>query len=240
MGDHSMACGAPTTQREVDPDIHNENFWWCAPGGPDTGHVMAAMNTSGYSISGFTPQQAFTDIHSICWDQNLTDLGGGKWMVISIVPADVLVTHPNTNPRAVAEGEGPYRLDYTLPEFDADNGPGDFNLQRQQRFQFKLFRDTLSLFNRLGSYSAGGASDFGTTGGFIAGTDVATRYPMCLTEDANGLIVLTQNGHSWQTGMRFPDVPSYVIWADDTYNADKHGGTGLYTWHFDNIAVTYG
>jgi hypothetical protein len=234
-----MSCGAPTTHREVHPDVHNENFWWCAPGGADTGHVMAGMNVTGYSISGFTPRQAFANIRSVCWTQNLTDLGGGKWMVISIVPASVVTSHSNTNPRAAQEGEGPYRLDYTLPEFDADNAPGDFNLQQQQRLQLKIFKFSRTMHNRLGSFSTGGAADFATDGGFVA-TDVALRYPLCLTEDANGLIVLSENGQTWQTGMRFPDVASYVIWADDTYDADKHEGNGRYTWHLDNISITYG
>jgi hypothetical protein len=229
-GDHDMACGAPTTSRTVRPDNRSENFWWCAPGGADTGHVMAGMNSSGYSISGFAPRQAFTNIRSICWDQNLTDLGGGKWMVLTLVPANTMISQ-------TAQPTSPYRLDYTLPEFDADNAPGDFNIQRAQRWQFKLFRNNLNIFNSMGSSSVGVWS---TGAGFIAGADVATRYRHCLTENAAGQIVVTQRGVSWNTTARFPDGLMYVIWADDTYDADKHGGTGSYTWHFDNIEVLYG
>jgi hypothetical protein len=152
-------------------------------------------------------------------------------MVLTIIPASQMVPQS-------AQPTSPYRLDYTLPEFDADNAPGDFNVQRAQRLQFKLFRNQLRLFNRLGSFSTGGASDWGSDGGSIAGADKATRYRHCLTENASGNIVVTQAGQTWTTTVRFPDVPSYVIWADDTYDADKHGGTGRYTWHFDNIAIS--
>lgn len=236
-GDHDMACGVPTSKRTVHPDNRAENFWWCAPNGPDTGHVMAAMNTSGYSISGFTPRQAFTDISRICWDQNLTDLGGGKWFVVTLVPAAVLTSHPAPNQGTTS----PYRLDYTIPEFDADNSPGDFNLQRESRWQFKLFRNQLRIFD---SISGSSGADWGTDGGYVAGADVATRYRICMTETATGMQISQARPGTTATwtanGVRFPNGPVYVIWADDTYDADKHGGTGLYTWHVDNITIEEG
>lgn len=243
QGDHSMACEVPTTQRTVHPDVHNENFWWCAPNGPDTGHAMVAMNVSGYGITGFAPSTAQTDITSICWDQNLTDMGGGKWFVVSVVPAPVFTSHANLNPRRAAELEGPYRMDYTLPEFDDPGGPGGFNLQRQQRFQFKVFKSELSMHDRSGQFASSQPHgvDWKVFGGLNAGANVATRYRHCLTETANGIQV-TQAGQTWQTNLRFPDGPAYVIFADDTYDADKHRGDGnvLFTWHIDNILIEIG
>jgi hypothetical protein len=218
--------------RDVHISNHANLFWHCAPTGPDSGHVMVGINTSGYAITGFTPKQSFNNLRSVCWDQNLTDLGGGKWFTVTIVPHATFISHPNTNPRAAQEGEGPFRLDYTLPEFDADNAPGDFNLQNQPRWQFKLFRNELRAFDRVS-----GTGDWGTSGGFVAGGDRATRYRHCLTENAAGDVVLTQNGQSWNTGTSFPTGEVHVIFADDTYDADKHGGTGLYTWHVDNIEI---
>ena len=50
---------------------------------------MSAINTSGYAITSFSPTQTFSNITKVCWDQNLTDLGGGKWAVLTIVPASV-------------------------------------------------------------------------------------------------------------------------------------------------------
>jgi hypothetical protein len=237
-GDHNMNCEGPTTQRNVSITNHANLFWWCAPGGgPDTGHVMIGNSLTGYAISGFTPKRFFTDIRSVCWDQNLTDLGGGKWMVLTIVPKAELESHPNLNPRRVEELEGPWRLDYTLPEFDAEGQTGDFSLQRETRWQFKLFRNTLRIFDRVN-----GAGDWGTDNGFIAGHDVATRYRICLTENSQGRVVVTQqnpNGTStWTTATRFPDGEVYVIWADDTYDDPKREGDLHKTWHLDNVAIS--
>lgn len=237
-GDHNTACEGPTTQRTVEISNHANLFWWCAPNGPDTGHVMVANSLTGYGITGIAPAQSFTNIRRICWDQNLSDLGGGKWMVISIVPAAVFTSHPNLNPDRGDEGEGPWRLDYTLPEFDADNNPGDFNLQRQSRWQFKLFRNQLRIFD---SISGSTGADWGTDGGFIAGHDLSTRYKMCLTETATGMTVSQARPGTTATwtanGARFPDGPVYVIWGDDTYDDPKREGDLHKTWHFDNILI---
>jgi hypothetical protein len=47
---------------------------------------------------------------------------------------------------------------------------------------------------------------------------------------ATGLHTVTANGS-------FPTGPVRVIFQDDTYDADKHDGTGRYTWHWDNISI---
>ena len=60
---------------------------------------------------------------------SLADLGGGKWTNVVLVPEATYLSHPNTNPRRVEDGEGPYRLDYVTPDFTVANGPGDFNIQ---------------------------------------------------------------------------------------------------------------
>jgi hypothetical protein len=239
VGDHSHGCEGPTTQRDVHVANHSNLFWWCAPNGPDSGHVMVGMATSGYAITAFTPRQSFTDVRSVCWDQNLTDLGGGKWFTVTLVPDDVYFSHRNENPRRLEEREGEYRLDYTLPEFDVDNAPGDFNLQQQPRWMFKLFQDSLSVADRTGR--AGLIIGFSTGGGFQAGDDKATRFRHCLTEDAGGDVILTQNSptglRTWNTQTRFPDGPVHVIFADDTYDSEKHGPTPHKTWHVDNIEI---
>jgi len=239
-GDHNTACEAPTTQRDVYVGVHSNLFWWCAPGGDTAkGHMMVANSTSGYAIIGFTPRQTFTNLSSVCWDQNLTDLGGGKWFTMMMVPKTVVESNPNTNSRRVQDGEGPYRLDYTLPEFDADNAPGDFNLQQYPRFHFKLFRNELRLFDYIATGTSG--PSFTTLNGHIAGDDKATRFKHCLTENSSGQVVLSQVNPSgtqtWNTGLHFPDMPVYVIFADDTYDDVKHGGTVHKSWHFDNITI---
>ena len=64
-------------------------LWWCAPGGdPAKGHLMTGMNTAGYNIVWFSPKVEFTDVRRVCWDQNLTELGGGKWTQVVIATDD--------------------------------------------------------------------------------------------------------------------------------------------------------
>ena len=74
---------------------------------------MTGQNTTGYGIVAFSPNQDFNDVKKVCWDINSTDLGGGKWTNVIIIPASEYVLHPNLNSKPDREGEGPYRLDYT-------------------------------------------------------------------------------------------------------------------------------
>jgi hypothetical protein len=196
---------------------------------------MLGMSTVAYAISGITPKQSFTNIRSICWDQNLSDLGAGKWFVVTVVPHAEFISHPNLNPRRTAELEGPYRLDYTIPEFDGE-GPGGFNLQNQTRWQLRVFRHGLTVWDNVN----GGSFDRLFVG-YQAGNDVATRYRHCLTENAQGQVVITQQNPTGvltlNTGLRFPDGEVHVIFADDTYNDLKHDPTPHKTWHVDNIEI---
>ena len=45
-----------------------------------------------------------------------------------------------------------------------------------------------------------------------------------------GLHTVTANGS-------FPTGAVRVVFQDDTYDADKHGGTGRYTVHWDNVTI---
>ena len=54
-------------------------FWHCAPAGADSGHVMTAMgDIDGYTILSFARMSSSRDFSRVCWDVNLTDLGGRK------------------------------------------------------------------------------------------------------------------------------------------------------------------
>ena len=242
QGDHNMNCQGPTTQRTVNPDVHNENFWWCAPNGAETGHVMLGMSTQSYSISGFAPARSFTDVRQICWDLSLADLGGGKWFTVTVVPWEVFTSHPNTNPRRIAERESPYRLDYTLPEFDNPAETGLFNLQRQPRWMYRVHQTELSAFDEVSG--TGSYENFSI--GYVAGNDTATRFKHCLTENSAGDVIATQQTPTGvttvNTGTTFPTGPVAVIFADDTYNDHKHDGrpepVDLVTWHVDNISIS--
>lgn len=234
-GSHNVPCAAPPSTRTVSISNHANLFWWCAPGGPSSGHVMTGLNTSGYSLVSFSPRQVFTDVSRICWDQSLADLGGGKWSNVVIVPEAVVVAHPNPNPRRAQEGEGPHRLDYVTPGFDELNGPGGFNLiDIDEVFGVKQFRGTLGIYD---------GRDFIATWdeSWTAGTDESTRFKHCFIDNGNGTVTIEQQRgdgvYSRTTAGAFPNGRVRVIFQDDTYDADKHGGTGRYTWHWDNIEI---
>ena len=238
-GSHSMACEGPDTKRTVDVSNHRNFFWHCAPKGPASGHVMTGMNTAGYAIASFSPKQVFANVRQVCWDMSLADLGGGKWANVVLVPEATLKSHPNTNPRRSQDGEGAYRLDYVTPDFTAPNGPGFFNIQdlgsgsgavvgvKEFGGSVQIYRGTSVLQQRYDSWNAG--------------SDEATRFQHCFRDNGNDTITFTQQRSSGlytvTTAGSFPDGPVRVLFQDDSYNPDKHDGTGRYTWHWDNILV---
>lgn len=239
-GDHDMSCSPPLPQRTVQISNHANLFWWCAPGGPDTGHVMVANHTTGYAVVGFTPKQTFTDVSRVCFTLNLTDLGGGKWFTMQLVPLATIQEHPNTNPRRVQEGEGSYRLDYVSPGFNDPNGPGGFNLQGERTAGIKVFRGELAYWNGVGGPQddfLAHSVDFNT-----AGDDRATRYRHCL-EEIGGQVRVTQHRPNGQVRTLtalggLPNGPVKVLFLDDTYDSEKHDGRpGFVTWHVDDIQI---
>lgn len=243
-GDHNMACEAPTTLRDVRVENHEEYFWWCAPGNdPSKGHVMTAQDTTGYGIIAFSPNQDFDGVRKVCWDINSTDLGGGKWTNVIVIPASEYIRHPNLNPKPNREGEGPYRLDYTSHGFNGDNGPGDFNIQAHDlqpgnsiwglknfRGELQLFRNDQVLFN---------------SGGQVVTSDKAARYTHCFYNNPDNSLSITRkrpDGRLDRYVVRNTQIPSgkvRVIFQDDNYDPPKRGGynPNNLTWHWDNISV---
>jgi hypothetical protein len=202
-----------------------ELFWWCAPGGDAAkGHLMTSLNTVQYGIASFTPNQVLRDVHQVCWDQNLTDLGGGKWTNMIVVP------------EAIYEANAP-RLDYTTPGFNVDNAPGDFNLQRFDIWGLKVFRGTIGLFR--GDDFLWQSQDVWTSG-----QDKATRFQHCVTENTNGTVTITQQRttglKTWTVQGQIPDGPVHVIFQDDNYDPPKRDGynPNNNTWHWDNILIS--
>lgn len=239
-GDHDMACQGPTTTRTVSISNHSNLFWWCAPGNdPTKGHIMIGLDTSGYSIVSIAPKPVFTEVSEVCWDINRTDLGGGKWFNVLIVPESLYLQHPNLNPTRAQELEGPYRLDYTSPGFNADNAPGDFNLQGGPTFGLKMFRTELHLWTNNAS------DEFVWSGGdgWVAGDDKATRYKHCMKDNGNNTITITQasaNGTDTTVvnNASMPNGRVKIIFQNDDYDTVKHGGReGFKTWHLDNIII---
>jgi hypothetical protein len=239
-GDHDESCAGPDTQREIDVSNHADLFWWCAPGGDAAkGHLMIGNDTTGYAILGITPKQMFTDVTRVCFDLNQTDLGGGKWFNMVIVPEAEYLAHRNENPRRSEEREGEYRLDYTSPGFNAPNAPGDFNIQGGPTFGMKVFQGTVKVWQE-------NESDqfiFESHESWNNGNDRATRFEHCITDNGDGTLTATQQRpdgeRSWTFDGHIPAGQVRVVFQNDDYNTIKHDGRpGYKTWHIDNIEIS--
>ena len=228
-GDHNMACEGPTTLRTIHVDNKDDFFWWCAPGGdPAKGHVMVGVNTTGYNIAWFSPSQYFTNVSRVCWDQNLTELGGGKWMqVVLAARADV---------ERVQAQLGHLDLGFTGPGFQVDGGPTTGVHPTAASGGAKMFR---------GGFGYWRGADFTTEmpGGQVT-TDKATRYRHCMIDNGNGTITLTQQRpdgvHSHTGPGTMPDGDVRVVWQDDNYDVPKRDNydPNNLTWHIDNIEIS--
>jgi len=70
---------------------------------------MTTVNTEGSSRFGSRRSRYSTTFPKFCWDQNITDLGGGKWTIVNFLTA--------------AEYAGKSDLGYTSPDFPKGGGP---------------------------------------------------------------------------------------------------------------------
>ena len=124
-GDHDVHSAGPTTNRTIHSAVRTESFYWCGPTGPESGHIMTSMNTTGYAQVDFAPNQAFTGISRVCWDVNQTDLGGRKWIQVVIVP------------EATFQANGG-RLDYVTPILQDDVAVGGVRISGET-FLLEMF-----------------------------------------------------------------------------------------------------
>jgi hypothetical protein len=172
----------------------------------------------------------------------MTDLGGGKWTNVIVVPEAEYLRHPNPNPTRVAEREGPYRMDYTTPGFNDEGSVGDFSLQTGdlqaggQPWGLKNFRGTLALFR--------GDDVLWERGSAVTTTDKAARYEHCIVENSNGTVTITRNAlgraESFTVNGAIPNGAVRVIFQDDNYDPPKRDGynANSNTWHWDNIRIS--
>jgi hypothetical protein len=263
-GDHDMGCAGPTTQRQFHPrqahdmpgdnsgDDHrnSELYWWCAPAGPDSGHVMTGMgDVDGYTILAFSPHQRFDGAKKVCWDVNPTNISERKWYGVAIIS------------EAHYQATGG-RLDYVgdpgVDEFALNPGDGEFMFLFQDQ-NFRSFwnppgyiasRDGTDIndFTRQPiGYRAAGVRDEAAE--FNVYGDKATRNKHCLTENAGGTITIEQyrgpnvagagaDGFRRQTVTgSFPDQ-ARVIFLDDSYTPGKDETVSGLTWHWDSISIS--
>ena len=230
--DHGMTCGNPNISHRTihltsQQQASEAAFFHCMPDGdPDKGHMMTTVNTEGYVTVWFSPKQTFRNVSKVCWDQNITDLGGGKWTIVNFLTAD--------------EYAGKTDLGYTSPDFPKSGGAS--SPQGQAQNGVKVFRGVVNTytngqFQQNILYSA-------------TVTDKAARYQHCAIDNGNGTMTITIAQPNGRTVTRttkggIPQADIRVQFADDSYNPDKHfdmkgaepNSTGLYTWHWDNIQI---
>jgi hypothetical protein len=244
-------CGNPMTMSRTihvtaNPKNVEQAFYQCAPGGSNAAaHLMIAANTEGYATLWISPKQVFTNVRRVCWDQNITDLGGGQWTIVNfLTPAEY----------NRLQG-GNVDLGYTSPDFPPSGGPS--SPQGDARNGVKTF--------------AGGMNSY-TDGVFHGGpngvttNDKAARFQHCVADNGNGTLTLTlaqPTGTLTKTVPgSIPDGQVRVEFASDLYNPDKHCTSSSkptiacpspdangavarntvygYTWHLDQIIVDAG
>ena len=242
LGEHdmSMPCGSPTTYRTVrqpvlewgrshtNVDVSNsELVWWCAPGNDTAkGHMMTALDTGSIATLSFSPKQTFNNVTRVCWDQNMSNLGEGKWINVFVVPAADVATHGGD--LAYAAGSGlpfggiPMRLPPTALDFTWIRGSVEAN-------KIDAAGNYVKVLDQWKSYSPGGVA-----------TESASRYTICLDSGANRVTLKRPDGttDTYPLGASFPTGAVRVIWQDASYNPTKHNGDAhSLTWHWDNFQI---
>jgi hypothetical protein len=248
-GDHNLACEGPTTLRDAvlvsSNPIYRQFVWWCAPGGPDTGHVMTGISTDAYNILWFAPKPSFTGVTKVCYDINETEISHRKWTQVMFVGAADAVRYPDgkvlQGPNWVARGTGGFDLGFTSPDFRAPNFDGPtsgIEPQGGTLAGLKVEQNAPSWFQDQDSFSFRG---FGL--GINGITDKAARYEQCLENLPNNTVRFTQ---ATPTGPRTFDMPGQipqaavrVVFQDDNYNGPKGDAYNrdIQTWHWDNIRI---
>jgi len=234
LGDHDASCGDPMlTSRSITIGAGAAGkggvFYACLPGGdPAKGHLMTSVNTVGYNIAWFSPKQTFNNVGRVCWDQNLTELGGGKWAQVVLVAKGDADRYGND-------------LGFVGPGFQDPNGPTTKVIPSVATGGAKLFQGGFEIWR--------GDDVTGSLGGGVTTADKAARYRHCMVDNENGTVTLSQARPDGKTATAtvpgdLPDGEVRVVFQDDNYNPDKHfdgseraGPNHPYTWHWDNIQI---
>ncbi len=236
--DHAVqgdSCGGPDTQRELDSMalqyvrdetthfnndlVRAEGFaYWCPVG---ANHLMTSFNSGGYYHMDFRPDQVFTDVSRICWDQNSTAMGPGKWSELTIVPLDVFR----------ANGE---RMDYAHPSRDdtvakwalrVENGvwKGQFSSERMDSSNNRTTVD-------------------GSRG--ITTQEKAARPQHCVVDNGDGTVTMSRDRVEGGRQVdvlpgTFPAGEAVVVWSDVGYNPNKRPDHDAdeNTFHWDNLII---
>ena len=225
-GDHDVDCGGAETSRSVTASDRESSFYACV------NHMMTTMgDVDGYSVVSFAPKQTFATVSRVCWDQNVTDLGGRQWTEVVITPASYLVGKELSHVNPDFEG-----VDDT-PTHHTTGTVGVKIMQDYDGFRAYVSRQPRAFHPWTGNDATGFESRM-------------IRRQHCLTENANGTLTMSIDrgaGGIWSASFpgQFPDN-ARVVFEDHNYTPDKDGEacrtTGSlsgcrYTWHWDNIII---
>jgi hypothetical protein len=126
---------------------------------------MTTVNTEGFVTVWFSPKQTFRNVSKVCWDQNITDLGGGKWTIVNFLTA--------------AEYAGKADLGYTSPDFPKSGGAS--SPQGAAANGVKVFRGFMNSYTN-GQFRGGVRG--------ITVSDKAARYQHCVVDNRNGTLTM--------------------------------------------------
>jgi hypothetical protein len=244
IGEHDLVCNGPDTHRTVhqiplqwgtaytNVDVTNsEMVWWCAPGNdPATGHMMTALDTGSIATVSFTPKATFNNVTKVCWNQNMNNLGEGKWINVFVIPAAAYSGDPAYGASSADEntpGAIPQRPPSGSVDFTWLRGTifaNKWNSTGHQRTQYVWM-----------------SNDDGMD------PSPAPRFKICLNSGMNQITV-QRPGHLfgpagrtdvYPLGTTFPTGQVKVIFQDASYNPTKHNGfTDHLTWHWDDISIS--
>lgn len=217
--------------------------WFCAPGGdPTKGHIMLAATSVGYGQVDFSPRQSFSNVKKICWDQNLTDMGGRKWTQVVVIPESTYQQFGGVLRYA--------RQDLMLdPAHGAlSTGPGGLIVFVNGRMGFHRASAPAGPVDHQLDVPNSIWNDFDSANGTTS-SDKATRYKQCISRNPNGSTHIERDtpvGHrSGDVAFGIPQGNVRVIFQDDFYDPFKgdlgdrsHGTDPRMTWHFDNIEIS--
>jgi len=242
-GDHDDACEGPDTDRTVhyhEGNVQPEPFWWCAPAGPASGHVMTGVDTLGYNTAWFSPKGYYTSITSVCWDINRTAMSGRKWTQVLFVSPEDATRYPSD------KGSGGFDLGYTSPEFRQNAPNNGIFPQGGTMAGLKDMKGTYNWFQNQDTFAAQPSGDtfFGWPGTAHT-SDKATRYTKCLVNRPDNKVTVIEPG-SGGVGARITEIPGQipqgpvrVVFEDDNYDPakDSRFDANALTWHWDNITI---
>lgn len=227
LGDHDLNCGGPDTKRTIQLTNIPSMFYWCAPMGAGSGHVMTALGSTGYVEIWFSPKQYFSNVKRVCWDQNMTMQGGREWTQVMLAGrADV---------ERVQAAEGHLDLGFSHPGFQDLNGPTTGVIPTDATLGVNAVIGTLHLWK--------GTHTLGDDNNILKTEDLMTRFHQCMKDNGNGTITLTRtraDGTSTATyAGSFPTGDVRVVFDAATYDGPKDAeyDPNQNTWHWDDVLI---